>query len=221
MTKGTTMVTQTAVDLRQYNPIPYLSYECPNCQFLLENKAGQTWACLKCGNMLNELGYGTHRIEQEIKKIIPDASISRMDRDEMKGKHKLLNLYGKLERREIDVLIGTQMVTKGHDLPGVTLVGIISADLSLYTPDFRSGERTFQLITQVAGRAGRGDEKGKVLVQTYNNEHPAIVYASKQDSIDFLKNELLVRQELGFPPFTKLIISFFLVAGWIKSGFSS
>jgi len=195
------------------------SLMCPNCSITLTYHSTDESVrchycglnekkltnCLKCGNALTELGFGTQRIEHEISNIIPGASISRMDRDEMKGKHKLLQLYHRLERCEIDVLIGTQMVAKGHDLPGVTLVGIISADLSLYSPDFRSGERTFQLITQVAGRAGRGKQKGKVLVQTYNNDHPSILHASTQDSIKFLKNELAIREDLEFPPFSKLI----------------
>lgn len=195
------------------------SVMCPNCSITLTYHSTdesvrchycslhekKLTSCLKCGNPLSELGFGTQRLEHDIGKLIPQASVSRMDRDEIRGKNKLLNLYQKLERKEIDVLIGTQMVAKGHDLPGVTLVGIISADMSLYNPDFRAGERTFQLITQVAGRSGRGNRKGRVLVQTYNPDHPAILKAASQDSIIFLKGELKLREALEFPPYSKLI----------------
>lgn len=151
------------------------------------------------------LGIGTQRVEEELRRIIPEAKAARMDRDTVAGKKSLLTLYGKLERGEIDVLIGTQMVAKGHDLPGVTLVGVISADMALGIPDFRSGERTFQLVTQVAGRAGRGDTPGKVIVQTYNPEHPSIEHAVRQDSNGFLEEELKLREELGYPPFSRLV----------------
>jgi primosomal protein N' (replication factor Y) len=161
--------------------------------------------CLKCGKELRGLGMGTQRIEDEVKTILPTAAISRMDRDAVVGKNKLLRLYDRLEKGEVDVLIGTQMVAKGHDLPGVTLVGVISADQSLGIPDFRAGERTFQLVTQVAGRAGRGDEPGRVIVQTFNPEHPSIKFALEQDSVGFLKEELRLREDLEYPPFSKLV----------------
>jgi primosomal protein N' (replication factor Y) len=151
------------------------------------------------------LGIGTQKVDEELRRIIPEAKAARMDRDTVAGKKSLLALYGKLERGEIDVLIGTQMVAKGHDLPGVTLVGVISADMALGIPDFRSGERTFQLVTQVAGRAGRGDVPGKVIVQTYNPGHPSIEYAVRQDSRGFLDEELKLREELGYPPFSRLV----------------
>src|SRR3972149_1352908 len=131
-------------------------------------------SCSNCGGTLKRLGMGTQKIEEYIKRILPSARVARMDRDAIGGKIKLINLYRRLEKGEIDILIGTQMVAKGHDLPGVTLVGVILADLALGIPDFRAGERTFQLVTQVAGRAGRGDHIGKVIVQTYNPEHPSI-----------------------------------------------
>jgi primosomal protein N' (replication factor Y) len=161
--------------------------------------------CLKCGKELRGLGMGTQRIEDEVRMILPEARISRMDRDAVMGKNKLLRLYNRLEKGEVDVLIGTQMVAKGHDLPGVTLVGVISADQSLGIPDFRAGERTFQLVTQVAGRAGRGDEPGRVIVQTFNPEHPSIKFAVEQDSVGFLKEELELRHDLEYPPFSKLV----------------
>jgi primosomal protein N' (replication factor Y) len=193
--------------------------KCPNCSVSLtyhakedsvrchmcglsERLAGE---CLKCGGSLRGLGIGTQKVEEELRRIIPEAKAARMDRDTVTGKKGLLTLYGRLERGEIDVLIGTQMVAKGHDLPGVTLVGVISADMALGIPDFRSGERTFQLVTQVAGRAGRGDTPGKVIVQTYNPEHPSIEHAVRQDSKGFLEEELKLREELGYPPFSRLV----------------
>lgn len=161
--------------------------------------------CLKCGKGLTGLGMGTQRVEDEVKRILPEAAISRMDRDTVGGKNKLLRLYDRLEKGEVHVLIGTQMVAKGHDLAGVTLVGVISADQSLGIPDFRAGERTFQLVTQVAGRAGRGDEPGRVIVQTFNPDHPSIKFSIEQDSVRFLNGELKLREDLGYPPFSKLV----------------
>jgi primosomal protein N' (replication factor Y) len=161
--------------------------------------------CGKCGSQMRGLGIGTQKVEEEVKRILPGATVARMDRDTTGGKNKLLTLYSKLERGEIDVLIGTQMVAKGHDLPGVTLVGVISADISLGIPDFRSGERTFQLVTQVAGRSGRGDHPGTVIVQTYNPEHPSITYATRQDSRGFLEDEIQLREELDYPPYSRMV----------------
>lgn len=162
-------------------------------------------SCRRCGKNMINLGMGTQKVEDDLRRILPEARIARMDRDSVSGKHKLLTLYEKLEKKEIDILIGTQMVAKGHDLPGVTLVGVISADLSLGIPDFRAGERTFQLVTQVAGRAGRGNEPGRVIVQTYNPEHPSIRFAVEQDSKGFLNEELQLREELNYPPFLRLV----------------
>jgi primosomal protein N' (replication factor Y) (superfamily II helicase) len=192
---------------------------CPNCSISLTYHARDNSIkchycgiseplfdhCLKCGKELRGLGMGTQRIEDEVKSILPTAAISRMDRDAVVGKNKLLRLYDRLEKGEVDVLIGTQMVAKGHDLPGITLVGVVSADQSLGIPDFRAGERTFQLVTQVAGRAGRGDEPGRVIVQTFNPEHPSIKFAIEQDSVGFLKEELKLRDDLEYPPFSKLV----------------
>ncbi len=161
--------------------------------------------CGECGANLRTIGMGTQRVEEEIKRMVPQVRVARMDRDSMGGKIKLLNLYGRLEKGEVDILVGTQMVAKGHDLPGVTLVGVISADLALGIPDFRAGERTFQLITQVAGRAGRGDHLGRVIVQTYNPEHPSIRFAVEHDSTGFLNEELQLREELGYPPFSRIV----------------
>jgi len=193
--------------------------KCPNCSVSLTYHAGDdsirchmcglceklTADCAKCGGQVRGLGIGTQKVEEEIKRLLPKAVVARMDRDTTSGKNKMLKLYSRLERGEIDVLIGTQMVAKGHDLPGVTLVGVISADISLGIPDFRSGERTFQLITQVAGRSGRGDHPGKVIVQTYNPDHPSIIFATAQDSKGFLEEEIKLREELLYPPFSRLV----------------
>ncbi|GJM15963.1 MAG: primosomal protein N' [Thermodesulfobacteriota bacterium] len=193
--------------------------KCPNCTVSLTYHAGDDSIkchmcglseksmpdCSKCGEHMRGLGIGTQKVEEEVKRILPKATVARMDRDTASGKNKLLKLYSRLERGEIDVLIGTQMVAKGHDLPGVTLVGVISADISLGIPDFRSGERTFQLVTQVAGRSGRGDHPGNVIVQTFNPEHPSITYATHQDSKGFLDEEIKLREELKYPPYSRLV----------------
>ena len=193
--------------------------QCPNCSVTLTYHAREDKVkchlcgleekmdpeCKECGADLRGLGIGTQKVEEELRALLPEATLARMDRDAVSGKTKLLKLYERLEKGRIDVLIGTQMVAKGHDLPGVTLVGVISADISLGIPDFRSGERTFQLVTQVAGRAGRGEEPGRVIVQTFNPEHPSIVRAVQQDSLGFLKEEIKLREDLQYPPFSKLV----------------
>ncbi len=193
--------------------------ECPNCSITLTyHKSdgsvkchycgldeGKFNKCLKCGNLLIEYGIGTQKVEEEIKQIVPDARCARMDRDEVRGKRGLIDLYNKLQKNEIDVLIGTQMVAKGHDLAGVTLVGVISADMSLSIPDFRAGERTYQLLTQVSGRAGRGTKEGRVIVQTLKPDNAVIKFAAGQNSLSFLQNELKLRSALGYPPFAKLV----------------
>ncbi len=193
--------------------------KCPNCTVSLtyhvEDKSIKCHMCglsertipncQNCGEGVKGLGIGTQKVEEEVKRILPNSTVARMDRDTASGKNKLMRLYSRLERGEIDVLIGTQMVAKGHDLPGVTLVGVISADISLGIPDFRSGERTFQLVTQVAGRSGRGDHPGVVIVQSYNPDHPSIVYATTQDSKAFLEQELKLREQLKYPPSSRLV----------------
>ncbi|MBD3426347.1 MAG: primosomal protein N' [Candidatus Omnitrophica bacterium] len=150
-------------------------------------------------------GTGTEKVEQEIKKILPEARLARMDSDTMskRGAHdRVLNAF---KKHELDVIVGTQMIAKGLDFPKVTLVGVISADANLNLPDFRSGERTFNLITQVAGRAGRGDLGGEVIVQTYSPEHYAVSMAAKHDYNGFYYREVRSRRELGFPPYVHLI----------------
>ena len=150
-------------------------------------------------------GLGTQKVEEQVKSILPDARVFVMDRDYTSGKTKLFDLYRRLESGEVDVLVGTQMVAKGHDLPGVTLVGVLSADHMLGMPDFRSGERTFQVLTQVAGRTGRGEKPGAVILQTHNPGHPSVKFAVTHNSSGFLEEELQLRESLNQPPFSRFI----------------
>ena len=160
--------------------------------------------CLKCGaGELAELGLGTERLEDELQAAFPSARVGRLDRDTVasEGAGKAIE---RLRSGEIDILVGTQMVTKGHDIPNVTVVGVILADQTLAFPDFRAHERTFQLLTQVAGRAGRGERPGRVFFQTFQPEHASIVHACTHDYAGFCRWELQVRRDLLFPPFARL-----------------
>ena len=162
--------------------------------------------CPKCGsNYIKYFGIGTQKVEEQVKKYFPKASVERMDTDTVtkKGSHE--RIFGRMKRGETDILIGTQMISKGLDFPNVTLVGIIAADTSLNLPDYRSSERTFQLLTQVAGRAGRGDFEGRVIVQTYNPEHFSIQMAKDYNYEGFFDREILLRKEFEFPPFTNIL----------------
>jgi primosomal protein N' (replication factor Y) (superfamily II helicase) len=150
-------------------------------------------------------GMGTQRIEDVIRRIFSRARIERMDSDSMTRKESYRETLGQFRTGKIDILVGTQMIAKGLDFPNVTLVGVVAADLSLHIPDFRAGERTFQLLTQVAGRAGRGDVAGEVIVQTFTPHHPAIQAARRLDFEGFCDQELADRQELSYPPFTHLV----------------
>lgn len=167
-------------------------------------------ACPSCqATQLKLLGMGTQKVEEVLSRQYPDARVLRMDVDatSRKGSHaRILNAFG---RGEADILLGTQMVAKGLDFPGVTLVGVISADTGLNLPDFRAGERTFQLLTQVSGRAGRGDRPGEVVVQTYKPEEDAIRFARDHDFNAFAASETPVRQDTGFPPFSRLALFLF------------
>lgn len=159
--------------------------------------------CGKCGKPSLVLeGLGTEKLEETLQKAFPEARIARLDRDVASGKN-IEKIIARVRNREVDILVGTQMVTKGHDLPHVTLVGVINADAALSMPDFRASERTFHLLVQVAGRAGRGDTAGKVLIQTYDPEHPAISYARQHDVMGFLERELVDRKELSYPPYSR------------------
>jgi primosomal protein N' (replication factor Y) len=162
--------------------------------------------CPACGSdQIRFFGAGTERIEQEVRARFPQARPLRWDRDTTGGKDTHATLLQRFINRQANVLIGTQMVAKGLDLPLVTLVGVISADTALYLPDFRSGERTFQLLTQVAGRAGRGLLGGRVIIQTYAPEHYAIQAASRHDYHTFYQQEMARRAEIGYPPYSRLV----------------
>ncbi len=162
--------------------------------------------CPACGSdKIRFLGVGTEKIEAAMTELFPDARVARMDRDTMTRKGATVKLLKNLKHRQIDILVGTQMVAKGHDFPGITLVGVICADLTLNFPDFRAGERTFQLLAQVAGRAGRGEQPGQVILQTFNPAHFSILAAKNQDFVAFYSQEIGFRKALGYPPFTRMI----------------
>jgi primosomal protein N' (replication factor Y) len=159
--------------------------------------------CHKCGAAALTLeGLGTEKLEETVSAAFPEARVARLDRDVASGK-RVETILARVRAREVDILVGTQMVTKGHDLPSVTLVGVINADAALSIPDFRASERAFQLLVQVAGRAGRGDVPGRVIVQTWDPEHPAIALGARHDVETFLERELADRRELGYPPVTR------------------
>ena len=150
-------------------------------------------------------GVGIQRIEREVARSFPLARIARLDFDATRKRGSAASILGKFRTGQTDFLLGTQMVAKGFDFPNVTLVGIIVADLQLYLPDFRAAERTFQLLTQVAGRAGRGDRPGEVILQSYDPEHPALQCAAAQDFEMFYEQEAAERRELRYPPFGHLV----------------
>ncbi|HSE89089.1 MAG TPA: primosomal protein N' [Candidatus Binatia bacterium] len=175
---------------------------CHHCNF----RRPATALCPQCGNLtLSGVGVGTEQVEEALHRLVPRAHIARMDRDttSKRGAHE--ELIRSWEKGEIDVLVGTQMITKGHDVTGVTLVGALLADLSLNLPDFRAGERTFQLLSQVAGRSGRGDEPGTVIIQTYAPDHYAIQHLIHHDYKGFFAAEIEFRRALNYPPFSRLV----------------
>jgi primosomal protein N' (replication factor Y) len=161
----------------------------------------------KCRNpKIRYAGLGTEKVEHTLGKLFPHARIRRMDSDIMKRKDDYRRVLGDFRVGKIDVLVGTQMIAKGLHFPNVTLVGIIYADLALHQPDFRAGERTFQLLTQVAGRAGRGDIEGEVFVQAFTPFHPAIQHARRHDFAGFYEQELEFREPLKYPPFSRIAL---------------
>ena len=163
-------------------------------------------ACTECGSpFIRYGGTGTERVVDELKKLFPSARILRMDRDTTQSKEGHFKILNKFSAREADILVGTQMIAKGHDFPNVTLVGILDADMSLHFSDYRSGERTFQLLTQVAGRSGRAEQSGKVVLQTYSPENPVLRYAINYDYVNFFKQEISIRKATAFPPFTDVV----------------
>ena len=179
------------------------AYKCHYCG---HTKASAT-DCPACGSSkIYQLGLGTEKVEQAMGDLFPEARIVRMDRDTTRRKGSLVKILKDLRAGSIDILVGTQMVAKGHDFPNITLVGIICADLSLNFPDFRAGERTFQLLAQVAGRAGRGDRPGRVILQTYNPDHFSIETAKAQDFKAFYEREITFRKTLNYPPFSRIVL---------------
>jgi primosomal protein N' (replication factor Y) len=193
--------------------------ECPACSVALTEHRGQgalrchycdfhrpvAMACPACGGLEHKrLGVGTEQLEKSIEESFPKARVARLDRDTASG-DGVEAVLDRLRSGEVDVLVGTQMVTKGHDIAGVTLVGIALADQSLAFPDFRASERTFQLLAQVAGRAGRADTPGKVILQTFQPDHPAVRLAAQHDYESFYAEEVRAREEVGYPPFARLV----------------
>jgi len=196
------------------------SQECKNCDVSLTyHKFTDNLRCHYCGyqvpvppscpacgeHQLDNRGFGTEKIEDELSKLIPKARVARMDFDTVKGKNSHAQLIHQFEDRQIDILVGTQMVTKGLDFENVSIVGVLSADHLLKFPDFRSTERTFQMITQVSGRAGRKRKRGKVIVQAFNVKHPVISEIIKNDYQGFFHREMEERQTFQYPPFNRLI----------------
>jgi primosomal protein N' (replication factor Y) len=162
--------------------------------------------CPACsGSFLEQTGFGTERVEAEVSRLLPEARVARVDRDAIRRRGALDALLMKFRRQEIDVLVGTQMIAKGHDFPAVTLVGVVSADVGLGMADFRAAERTFQLLTQVAGRAGRGEAPGEAVVQTLYPGHYSIQLACHQDYAAFYARELRFREAMRYPPTVSLI----------------
>ena len=169
-------------------------------------KAAVLHTCPQCGGAkLVSKTFGTEKIEEEVQQIFPNARVARMDVDSMRGKHSMTELLDQLEKRKVDILVGTQMVVKGLDFASVSLVGILSADSLLGYPDFRVNERAFQLMEQVSGRAGRVDGNGRVLIQAYNIAHPVLQWVKNHDVHTFYTNESHYRDHFLYPPFTRLI----------------
>ncbi|MDY0219476.1 MAG: primosomal protein N', partial [Candidatus Cloacimonas acidaminovorans] len=192
---------------------------CKNCEISMSyHRDREEMQCHYCGNTIPSprkcpycgsysFAYGapgTQKIEQNLKILFPEAKILRMDSDSARKRDTYKSMYNRMKNKEVDILLGTQMISKGLDFPLVTLVGIVMADISLNLPDFRAAERTFQLLTQVAGRSGRRDKAGEVIIQTYNPQHYAIESASQQNYIRFATEELGYRKKLYYPPYYRL-----------------
>jgi primosomal protein N' (replication factor Y) len=197
--------------------------QCPNCSVAFTyHRAGQRLLCHICGESrtvpaacpnprcgdpaIRYAGMGTQRVEEALLRLFPTARVQRMDSDILQRKEEYRRILGEFRAGKIDILVGTQMIAKGLHFPNVTLVGIVHADLTLHQPDFRAAERTFQLLTQVAGRAGRGDIEGEVIVQSFTPYHPAIQYARRHDFEGFYEQEIEFRSQLRYPPFTRVAL---------------
>ena len=195
-------------------------YKCRQCDITLTfHKEDNLMHCHYCGyrqpvankcpecssKYIKFFGIGTERVEEEVKRYFPSAKTLRMDMDTTRKKNSYIDIYEGFKKGEAQILIGTQMIAKGLDFPNVTLVGVLAADLTLNLPDYKSAERTFQLLTQVAGRAGRGGKQGEVIIQTYTPEHYSIQYALTNDYHNFYRKEIGIRDNMSYPPFTEII----------------
>jgi primosomal protein N' (replication factor Y) len=197
---ATPKCTHCSVTLTYHRQID--SLVCHYCGF----QRSRDQHCQGCGEKSwVDLGMGTERLQEEIQTLFPESRVVRMDRDTTRQQSSHTRMIADLQSGKTDVLVGTQMVTKGLDIDRVTLIGVLSADLSLHVPDFRACERTFQLLTQVAGRTGRGKKPGYVYIQTFNPDHYAIRYACGEDYKAFYQHELELRREANYPPFSRLI----------------
>ncbi|MGL4451553.1 MAG: primosomal protein N' [Sarcina sp.] len=195
-------------------------YTCDSCDismtyhkngFMICHYCGKTKkisnTCPKCqSKYLKHFGTGTEKVEQAVHHYFKDAKVIRMDVDTTRKKDSYELLYNKFKSGEADILIGTQMIAKGLDFENVTLVGVLAADLGINFPDYRAGEKSFQLLTQVSGRAGRADKEGEVIIQTYNPEHYSLTYAKTADYDSFFKEEIMIRKAMDYPPFSKLMV---------------
>lgn len=194
--------------------------KCPHCEISLTYHKSEDWLkCHYCGyakkppevcpecnsKYIKFFGIGTQRVEEIINESFEEIAVERMDLDTTGKKNSHEEILNRFKSKNIDVLIGTQMISKGLDFPNVTLVGVVAADLTLNLPDFKASERTFQLLTQVAGRAGRGDDKGNVVIQTYNPDHYSIIHAKNHDYKGFYEEEIKLREAFNYPPFTNII----------------
>lgn len=205
--------------------------KCPHCDVSLSQHRGGRLVCHYCGYETPDVtacpecgsGYisgfraGTQQIEERLKAMFPNMRVLRMDADTTRTKDSHGQILAAFAAGEADVLVGTQMIVKGHDFPNVTLVGVLAADLSLSVGDYRAGERTFQLLTQAAGRAGRGSEPGEVVIQTYQPEHYAVTHAAAQDYDGFYREEILFRELMGYPPVAHML-AVQIYAAWEEEG---
>jgi len=183
-------------------PTPDSQLKCHYCDFSKQPEI----VCPECRSpYIKHVGVGTQKVEQEVRKNFPGARVVRADSDTVKASADFESVYHSFQSQEYDILIGTQMVAKGLDFPQVTLIGIVLADIGLHIPDFRSSERLFQLVTQVAGRCGRSEKAGEVVLQTYNPDHPAFEKASRYAYSEFMDTELKFREKLSYPPYNKMV----------------
>jgi primosomal protein N' (replication factor Y) len=177
------------------------SLQCHYCNYIRPVPK----VCDACeGEYIHYVGLGTEQLESRLKELYPQMNIARLDRDTTRKRGSFEQILMEFAGGGIDLLVGTQMIAKGHDFPGVTLVGVVSVDVGLALPDFRAAERTFQLLTQVAGRAGRGDRPGRVIIQTYHPEHYSLACAKSQDYDEFYRREIVFRRTMHYPPFSAL-----------------